>query len=193
MDGVQTAMVSSTSQLLIEVSYIVISGVISMLGVYIRKFLVTNEYAKKYNLYNEKTERILTNAIMYAEANAKNLVTDQITKRHLAVSYIEKISPDIIAKEGDKLEMMLDRKVEQMFQKEVQVNRGIISNKDIAPALVTNTPTNPLPEPVKEVIPEPTQEQPKFYVDNNIIYDSNGNSIGIVGSVGPGGCIGQQC
>ena len=113
-------MASATNQLVFEVSSILITTILGVVGFYVRKFLTTNEYVKKYNLYNEKTERVLANAIAYAEAKAKVVTAEQINKKNLAVSYIEKISPDIIAKEGDKLELTIDRKVEQMNAKLVQ-------------------------------------------------------------------------
>lgn len=115
--AVNGAVMNATGQLAFEVASIVISLVVTVLGYYVRRFLTTNEYAKKYNLYNEKTERVLANAIAYAEAKAKDVTSEQINKRKLAVSYIEQISPDIIKKEGDKLELMIDRKIEQLLQK----------------------------------------------------------------------------
>lgn len=115
--AVNGAVMNATGQLVFEVASIVISLVIAIVGYYVKRFLTTNEYAKKYNLYNEKTERVLANAIAYAEAKAKDITAEQINKKKLAVSYIERISPDIIKKEGDKLELMIDRKIEQLLQK----------------------------------------------------------------------------
>lgn len=114
--AVNGAVMNATGQLVFEVASIVISLVIAIVGYYVKRFLTTNEYAKKYNLYNEKTERVLANAIAYAEAKAKDITAEQINKKKLAVSYIERISPDIIKKEGDKLELMIDRKIEQLLQ-----------------------------------------------------------------------------
>lgn len=114
--AVNGAVMNATGQLVFEVASIVISLVIAIVGYYVKRFLTTNEYAKKYNLYNEKTERVLANAIAYAEAKAKDITAEQINKKKLAASYIEQISPDIIKKEGDKLELMIDRKIEQLLQ-----------------------------------------------------------------------------
>lgn len=169
METASAVMNTATNQLIFELSSLIISLVIGVIGIYVRNFLKTNEYAKKYNLYNEKTERVLSNAVMYAEAKAKTIVGSELSKRNLAFSYIEKISPDIIAKEGNKLELMLDRKVEQMFQKEVQANRGIVNNKDIAPAVVSTT---------------------GYTILEGLIYDTSGNCIGVAGNVGPSGDTG---
>lgn len=110
-------MTTTTNQLVFELSSIIITGIFGVLGYYVKKFLSTNEFVKSYNLYNEKTERVLENALAYAEAKSLGITAEQISKKQMAVSYIEKISPDIIKKEGDKLELMLDRKLQQMGQK----------------------------------------------------------------------------
>lgn len=109
-------MTTTTNQLVFEISSLIITAIFGVVGFYVRKFLATNAFVKKYNLDNEKTERILANALAYAEAKAKVLTEAEVNKRHLAVSYIEKISPETIIKQGDKLELMLDRKMEQLNQ-----------------------------------------------------------------------------
>lgn len=108
---------TTTNQLIFEVASLVIVAILGIVSFYIKRFLTTNEFVKKYNLYNEKTERVLANAIAYAEAKAKTVTANELNKRDYAISYIEKISPDIIAKEGDKLELMLERKIEQLSTK----------------------------------------------------------------------------
>lgn len=114
-------MVNATSQLVFEVASLVITVIVGIVGIYLKKFLTTNEYVKKYNLLNEKNERILENAIAYAEAKAKSLAKGQISKRKLALEYIDKISPELIQSEGNKLELMLDRKVEQVLNKKLGI------------------------------------------------------------------------
>lgn len=109
-------MTTTTNQLVFELSSLIITAVFGIVGYYVKKFLVTNEFVKKYNLDNEKTERLLANALAYAEAKAKEKTESEINKRQFAVSYLEKISPETIAKHGDKLELMLDRKFEQLNQ-----------------------------------------------------------------------------
>lgn len=116
MDAGITAqvMTTTTNQLVFELSSLIITAVFGVLGYYGKKFLATNAFVKKYNLDNEITERVLANAFAYAEAKAKTMTEAEINKRQFAVSYIEKISPETIIKHGDKLELMLDRKFEQM-------------------------------------------------------------------------------
>lgn len=115
--GIATqVMTTTTNQLVFEMSSLIITAVFGTVGYYVKKFLATNEFVKKYNLDNEKTERLLANALAYAEAKAKEKTESEINKRQFAVSYLEKISPETIAKHGDKLELMLDRKFEQLNQ-----------------------------------------------------------------------------
>ena len=104
------------SSVLYETVAVVITGIFAILGMYVRKFLQTNSKAVEYNLYNERTERILANALAYAETAAKGLAKSKLDKNETAKEYIKKVAPDIIDKEGDKLNIMLDRK-------EVQINK----------------------------------------------------------------------
>ena len=104
------------SDILYETVVVVITGIFAILGMYLRNFLQTNSKAVEYNLYNERTERILANALAYAETAAKGLAKSKLDKKDVAKGYIKKVAPDIIDKEGDKLNIMLDRK-------EVQINK----------------------------------------------------------------------
>ena len=63
-----------TAQAMYEIAGIVITLVISMVGMYIRNFLQTNKKAIEYNLNNDRTERILANALAWAEAKSLEYV-----------------------------------------------------------------------------------------------------------------------
>ncbi len=121
-------METTTNQLVFELSSLIITGIFGIIGYYAKRFLTTNEFIKKYNLDNEMTERILANALAHAEVKAKAATESEINKLHLAVSYIEKVAPEVISKQGDKLELMLERKLYQI-------------NQQYQP--VTNTPVTP--------------------------------------------------
>jgi len=112
-----TVMATATNELIYQVSAMVISTVVTVLGVYLKRLIKTNSYVKECDLYNKKVENVLNNAINYAEASAKKYASDKISKKDYALKYIEEVSPDIIHKEGVKLELMLDRKVEQVLKK----------------------------------------------------------------------------
>ena len=103
-----------TAQAMYEIAGIVITLVISMVGVYIRNFLQTNKKAIEYNLNNDRTERILANALAWAEAKSLEYVDSKLNKTQLAKKYVEDIAPDIVKKEGTKLDLMLERKDKQL-------------------------------------------------------------------------------
>ena len=99
-----------------EISVIVITFGISIVGVYLRNFLQTNKKAIEYNLNNERTERILANALAWAESKALEYADSKFNKTQLAKKYVEDVAPDIIKNEGKKIDLMLERK-------EVQLNK----------------------------------------------------------------------
>lgn len=110
---------TATAQLVYQLSAVVISTVTTVVGFYVKNWLKTNKYVKEYNLYNEATERTLGNAIAYAESAIKKETKQSISKRHLALKYLDEVSPELVAKEGTKLEKMLDRKVQQIAEKRI--------------------------------------------------------------------------
>ena len=77
------------SDILYETVVVVITGIFAILGMYLRNFLQTNSKAVEYNLYNERTERILANALAYAENAAKGLAKSKLDKKEAAKEYIE--------------------------------------------------------------------------------------------------------
>ena len=94
---------NGTQQAVYEVASLVITAVVTILGIYIRNFINTNKTIAKYNFDNERTERLLTNAILFAENKAKQMAKDGINKRELSVKYLDDISPDVVKQNGDKL------------------------------------------------------------------------------------------
>jgi len=96
-----------------QVSAIVISTVTTMLGMYIKNLLKTNRTVQEYNLYNERVERVLDNALAYADSKAKSLAHRKISHIELCSEYMDRMAPDIVEKEGEKLPMMLERKRQQ--------------------------------------------------------------------------------
>ena len=110
---ISAAVMNTTQTMISDLVSLVITVIFSMIAYYVRDFLQTNAFSKKYNLDNEKTERLLFNAISYAEAKSRKTIDAQITKRELAIKYLEKVDPATVNKYGDILHDMLDRKVEQ--------------------------------------------------------------------------------
>lgn len=113
--------VQELSVLLKDVVTLVITTVITIIGFYIRSYLQSNKFvaiAEKYKLDNERIERVLANALAYAESTSKKLSVDAINDReakyNLAKNYITEVAPDIMDKENKNIDMMLGRKEEQL-------------------------------------------------------------------------------
>lgn len=115
----QVLLDNGTQQAIYELASLIITAVVTILGIYIRNFIATNKTIAKYNFDNERTERLLTNAILYAENKAKQVVKDGINKRELSIKYLDDISPDVIKANGDKIQLMLDRKLEELRAKQL--------------------------------------------------------------------------
>ena len=113
----QQVLSTTTGELVYQLASIIISAVVAVIGAYVKNWLKTSKLNQEYNFYNDRLERILNNAVQYAELKGKELAKKGIEKRKLALKYIEMVSPDVIHKEGEKLETMLDRKVAQVFKK----------------------------------------------------------------------------
>lgn len=113
----QVLMETGTQQAVYELVSLVITAIVAILSIYIRNFIATNKTIAKYNFDNERTERLLANAILFAENKAKEKVAEKISKRDMSISYLDKISPDVIAANGDKIQLMLDRKLEELRAK----------------------------------------------------------------------------
>ena len=74
------------SSVLYETVAVVITGIFAILGMYVRKFLQTNSKAVEYNLYNERTERILADALAYAETAANGLAKSKLDKKYIDIT-----------------------------------------------------------------------------------------------------------
>ena len=114
VEGVVDQVVLNTTQTLItNLTDLLVTAILGVITYYVKEFLQTNSTIKKYNLDNEKTERLLFNAISYAQVAVKKETDKQISKRELAIKYLERVDPVTVQKYGDVLQDMLDRKVEQ--------------------------------------------------------------------------------
>ena len=106
---------NATQQIVYEVMKMIVSVVGLILAYYVKQWLATNAFAKKYELDNIITERTIDNAVTYAEKKGLEYGVKGIKKKELAMTYIDKIDPKLVAKYGDKLDIMVDRKVAQKF------------------------------------------------------------------------------
>lgn len=115
-------METATQELIYQIITIIISLGLTALGVYAKKLITTKIDVTKYGFENDRIERILDNAINYAEAKAKQVAKDKsITlagheKLHAARKYIDRVDPTIIEKYGTQLNDMISRKVVQVLK-----------------------------------------------------------------------------
>lgn len=150
-------------QLLVLVSTVVF-GAIGYFGV---KWLHTSAYAKKYNLDNERTERVLENALLWAESFLKTQGDNYILKHSLSVTYFNKVAPDLVKKYGDALNDMLARKAQQMIKaaSTTTLVTPVVAGTagQINPAQQTDTPdvSQPQPEVSAPVADAAVSQQPQ--------------------------------
>jgi len=114
-------METTTQELIYQVMLLVITGVLTVIGSYVKDLLVTKIDVTKYGFDNERVERIIDNAIDYAEqrgkAYAKGSSIKLASNDKLATAkvYIDKVDRDIVIKYGQTLNDMIERKVHQKF------------------------------------------------------------------------------
>jgi hypothetical protein len=115
-------METATQELIFQIITIVISLGLTALGVYAKKLITTKIDVTKYGFENDRIERILDNAVNYAEgkaiehakAGAIKLAGNE--KLGMARKYLDKVDPTIIAKYGNQIDDMISRKVIQVIK-----------------------------------------------------------------------------
>lgn len=98
---------------------LVMTGVLTLIGTYAKKYIATKIELEKYGFENERVERIIDNAIAFAEqkgieyAKAQSAKLESSKKLDYARKYIDSIDRGIIEKYGEQLNGMITRKVIQ--------------------------------------------------------------------------------
>lgn len=114
-------METTTQELIYQFMMILVSGLLTILGAYLKKLISTKIDIEKYGFENERVERIIDNAINFAEQKAKIAAKHQAKslsgsdKLDLAKKYINKVDRKIIEEKANELEDMIDRKLAQKF------------------------------------------------------------------------------
>ena len=115
-------METATQELIFQIITIVISVGLTVLGVYAKKLITTKIDVTKYGFENERVERLLDNAVNYAEGEARTYAKTQAQqlagneKLGIARQYLNSIDPTIIQKYGKQIDDMLSRKVVQVIK-----------------------------------------------------------------------------
>ncbi len=114
-------METTTQEIIYQVIAITISGILGLIGVYVKNFLTTKIDIAKYGFENDRVERIITNAVDYAEQKSREYAkgiarnTASSEKLDLARQYINQIDKNIVTKYGNDLDLMIERKVIQVL------------------------------------------------------------------------------
>lgn len=108
---------NTTSQLIYAITDMIISISGIIITFYSKRWLETSSTAKKYELDQIITEKVIYDAVKYAEDQGRQLAVKGIEKKKFANEYIDAINPELVVKYGDKLSIMLDRKVAEVLNK----------------------------------------------------------------------------
>lgn len=114
-------METTTQELIYQVITLVITGVLTVLGAYLKKLIQTKIDVTKYGFENDRVERIIDNAVHYAESYTKEVAKksavtlSQSQKLDYARHYINQVDKSIVAKYGEQLDRMIERKSAQAF------------------------------------------------------------------------------
>jgi len=111
-----------TTQELINQSIIIgITFIFGVVGAYLKTLIKTKIDVTKYGFENDRVERILDNAVSYAEKKAKDYSKSQSAniasskKLDFARKYINTVDRSVVEKYGTELNSMIERKVAQKF------------------------------------------------------------------------------
>jgi len=114
-------METTTQEIIYQLLALLVSGILAVLGAYVKKLITTKIDIAKYGFENERVERIIDNAISYAEQKGKAIAKKNSVKLagnkklEFAKIYINKVDKKIVKKYGLQLEDMIERKVAQKF------------------------------------------------------------------------------
>ena len=112
---------NTTEELIMQLLMLVVTGAIAIVGNYLKNFIKTKIDVTKYGFENDRVERIIDNAIHYAEQQGKHYAKNAgvklagSKKLDFARYYINKVDTGVVAKYGEQLENMIERKVAQKF------------------------------------------------------------------------------
>ena len=100
---------------------LLITAIFAVVGAYLKQLIKTKVDVTKYGFENDRVERILDNAVSYAEKKAKDYSKGQVSniasskKLDFARQYINTVDRNVVKKYGTQLNAMIERKVAQKF------------------------------------------------------------------------------
>jgi len=115
-------METTTQELIYQVMLIVATGILSFIGAELKSYLAKKKAILGYEFDNTRIERIIDNAVNFAEQKGKQYVKIQARKiassdkLDFARDYIDKVDKNIIGKYGVKIDDMIERKISQVIK-----------------------------------------------------------------------------
>jgi len=112
---------TTLQELIYQFMMLIVTAVLTLIGSYIKQYIQTKIDIAKYGFENDRVERIIDNAVHFAEQKAKDFSKVQSKKvagsekLDMARDYINMVDNNIIAKYGNQLNSMIERKVAQRF------------------------------------------------------------------------------
>lgn len=114
-------METTTQELIYQALALLASITLAVIGAYVKSLIKTKIDIAKYGFENDRVERIIDNAISFAEQRAKVAAKDGArridgsTKLAIAKQYVNKVDKNVVTKYATQLDDMIDRKVAQKF------------------------------------------------------------------------------
>jgi len=115
-------MENTTQEIIYQFLAVGMSALFALLSLAIRKLIVNKINIEKYGFENDRIERIISNAIDFAEQKAQEYAKmgaskiSGIEKLSIAREYIDKIDKSIVAKYAEQLDDMITRKIAQKWK-----------------------------------------------------------------------------
>ncbi len=114
-------METTTQELIYQFMALLVSGILAVLGAYAKQLIKTKIDIEKYGFENDRVERIIDNAVNFAEQKGKVYLKTQSQaiasseKLNFARQYINAVDQKIVTQYADQLDNMIERKVAQKF------------------------------------------------------------------------------
>jgi len=112
---------TALQEILYQVMTLIASGVIGIVGLELKAYMAKKKAILGYEFDNNKINRIIDNAVDYAETKGNDYL--KVQSKKMAASekldaaryYINKMDANKVVELGAKLDMMIDRSINRKF------------------------------------------------------------------------------
>ena len=112
---------TALQEIIYQILALISSGGIGIVGLEIKAYMAKKKAILGYEFDNDRMNRIIDNAIDYAETEGNKYYKIQAKKMaasdklDAARYYVNKMDADKVAELGDKLDVMIDRSINKKF------------------------------------------------------------------------------